>query len=96
MFLSGTFSYLQKWKKTLLIVSHDQSFLDNVCTDIIHLDDKKLYYYRGNYSKHLCALYVFCHSQFTAFFLSLYCDMLICLQRKYSKNIEYNRTMIYL
>jgi ABC-type polar amino acid transport system ATPase subunit len=29
---------LQNWKKTLLIVSHDQSFLDNVCTDIIHLD----------------------------------------------------------
>lgn len=31
-------NYLQNWKKTLLIVSHDQSFLDNVCTDIIHLD----------------------------------------------------------
>ena len=30
-------NYLQNWKKTLLIVSHDQSFLDNVCTDIIHL-----------------------------------------------------------
>ncbi|RNA39507.1 ATP-binding cassette sub-family F member 1 [Brachionus plicatilis] len=44
-------NYLQKWKKTLLVVSHDQSFLDNVCTDIIHLDNQKLYYYRGNYSK---------------------------------------------
>lgn len=42
-------SYLQSWKKTLLIVSHDQSFLDDVCTDIIHLDNQKLYYYRGNY-----------------------------------------------
>ena len=31
-------NYLQNWKKTLLIVSHDQSFLDNVCSDIIHLD----------------------------------------------------------
>ncbi len=31
-------NYLQNWKKTLLIVSHDQSFLDNVCTDIVHLD----------------------------------------------------------
>ncbi|TRY66673.1 hypothetical protein DNTS_008003 [Danionella cerebrum] len=41
--------YLQSWKKTLLIVSHDQSFLDDVCTDIIHLDNQKLYYYRGNY-----------------------------------------------
>lgn len=44
------FSYLQGWKKTLLIVSHDQSFLDNVCNEIIHLDQKKLYYYKGNYS----------------------------------------------
>jgi len=43
-------NYLQNWKKTLLVVSHDQSFLDNVCTDIIHLDQCKLWYYRGNYS----------------------------------------------
>ncbi|XP_077404850.1 ATP-binding cassette sub-family F member 1 isoform X1 [Vanacampus margaritifer] len=42
-------NYLQGWKKTLLIVSHDQSFLDDVCTDIMHLDNQKLYYYRGNY-----------------------------------------------
>lgn len=43
-------NYLQSWKKTLLVVSHDQSFLDNICTDVIHLDQKKLYYYKGNYS----------------------------------------------
>ncbi|KRT78660.1 AAA protein [Oryctes borbonicus] len=43
-------NYLQGWKKTLLIVSHDQSFLDNVCNEIIHLDQCKLYYYKGNYS----------------------------------------------
>ncbi|CAI9621566.1 unnamed protein product, partial [Staurois parvus] len=42
-------NYLQGWKKTLLIVSHDQGFLDDVCTDIMHLDQQKLYYYRGNY-----------------------------------------------
>jgi ATP-binding cassette subfamily F protein 1 len=41
---------LQGWKKTLLIVSHDQSFLDNVCNEIIHLDQLKLQYYKGNYS----------------------------------------------
>ena len=45
------FSYLQGWKKTLLVVSHDQSFLDNVCTDIMHLDMQKLFYYRGNYGR---------------------------------------------
>jgi len=43
-------NYLQMYKKTLLIVSHDQSFLDTVCTDIIHLDQCKLWYYKGNYS----------------------------------------------
>jgi len=43
-------NYLQQWKKTLLVVSHDQAFLDNVCTDVIHLDQQKLQYYRGNYS----------------------------------------------
>ena len=44
-------SYLQRWKKTLLVVSHDQDFLDNVCTDVIHLNQRKLDYYKGNYSK---------------------------------------------
>ncbi|OQR74601.1 ATP-binding cassette sub-family F member 1-like [Tropilaelaps mercedesae] len=44
-------NYLQGWKKTLLIVSHDQSFLDNVCTDIVHLDTQKLFYYKGNYTQ---------------------------------------------
>jgi len=51
-------SYLQNWKKTLLIVSHDQSFLDNVCTDIIHLDQQKLKYYRGNYGNHSSAFVI--------------------------------------
>ena len=42
-------AYLQEWKKTIIIVSHDQDFLNNVVTDIIHLDDRKLIYYKGNY-----------------------------------------------
>lgn len=33
---------------TCLIVSHDSGFLDNVTTDIIHYEKKKLVYYRGN------------------------------------------------
>jgi ATP-binding cassette, subfamily F, member 1 len=41
--------YLQKWKSTLLIVSHDQDFLSAVVTDIIHLEECKLWYYKGNY-----------------------------------------------
>ncbi|KAM8793806.1 ATP-binding cassette sub-family F member 1 [Eudromia elegans] len=42
-------NYLQQWKRTLLVVSHDQGFLDDVCTDIVHLDGQRLHYYRGNY-----------------------------------------------
>lgn len=33
---------------TSLIVSHDSGFLDTVCTEIIHYENKKLAYYKGN------------------------------------------------
>ncbi|CAN3356007.1 [NU+] prion formation protein 1 [Diutina catenulata] len=36
---------------TSLIVSHDSGFLDAVCTDIIHYENKKLAYYQGNLSE---------------------------------------------
>lgn len=36
---------------TSLIVSHDSGFLDIVCTDIIHYENKKLAYYKGNLSE---------------------------------------------
>jgi len=32
-----------------LVVSHDQDFLNSVCTDIIHIYQQKLDYYKGNY-----------------------------------------------
>jgi elongation factor 3 len=35
---------------TSIIVSHDSGFLDNVCTDIIHYEDRKLKRYAGNLS----------------------------------------------
>lgn len=34
----------------LVVISHDKVFLDNVCTHIIHLKDKTLEVYKGNYS----------------------------------------------
>lgn len=43
--------YLQGWRNTLLVVSHDQDFLDSVVTHIIHLDHKKLKYYEGGFEK---------------------------------------------
>ena len=33
----------------MIVVSHDQDFLNNVVTDIIHLQERKLLYYKGNY-----------------------------------------------
>uniref|UniRef100_A0A1I7ZDU8 ABC transporter domain-containing protein n=1 Tax=Steinernema glaseri TaxID=37863 RepID=A0A1I7ZDU8_9BILA len=40
---------LSKYKRTLLIVSHSQDFMNGVCTNIIHLTQKKLVYFGGNY-----------------------------------------------
>jgi ATP-binding cassette subfamily F protein uup len=34
---------------SLLLVTHDRYFLDNVCTDILELENEQLYRYRGNY-----------------------------------------------
>ncbi|KAL6541525.1 ABC transporter F member 4 [Orobanche gracilis] len=41
--------YLTRWKKTLVVVSHDRDFLNTVCTEIIHLHVCKLHCYRGNF-----------------------------------------------
>ncbi|WCJ42305.1 ATP-binding cassette sub-family F member 1 [Euphorbia peplus] len=41
--------YLCRWKKTLIVVSHDRDFLNTVCNEIIHLHDMKLHFYRGNF-----------------------------------------------
>ncbi|EZF58107.1 hypothetical protein H112_08726 [Trichophyton rubrum D6] len=41
--------YLKKHTEvTSLIVSHDSGFLDEVCTDIYHYEQKKLVHYKGN------------------------------------------------
>lgn len=42
--------FLQKQKLSLLLVTHDRYFLDNVCDEIIELDQGKIYHYKGNYS----------------------------------------------
>jgi len=41
---------LKKSKSTLFMVTHDRYFLDNVCTEILELDNNKIHRYRGNYS----------------------------------------------
>ena len=44
--------YLSRWDKILLLVSHSQDFLNNVCTHMVHFTGrKKLVYYDGNYDQ---------------------------------------------
>ena len=43
--------WLKRYAGTLIIISHDRDFLDGVVTTILHLDQKKLRRYAGNYSE---------------------------------------------
>ena len=45
--------YLNRSNITLLMVTHDRYFLDNICSVILELDDETVYTYRGNYSYYL-------------------------------------------
>lgn len=45
--------WLTRSTLTLLMVTHDRYFLDNVCSVILELDDQTIYTYRGNYSYYL-------------------------------------------
>ena len=42
--------YLSRMSASLLMVTHDRYFLDNVCNEIIEIDDRRVYRYKGNYS----------------------------------------------
>jgi ATP-binding cassette, subfamily F, member 1 len=44
-------NYLSKWRKSLVVVSHNQHFLNEICTDIINVENQKLKNYKGNYLK---------------------------------------------
>lgn len=42
-----------EYKGAFVVVSHDRYFLDKVVKKIVEIQDKKIYEYPGNYSKHL-------------------------------------------
>jgi len=42
--------WLKRYAGTLIIISHDRDFLDGVVNVIVHIDDRKLKRYSGNYS----------------------------------------------
>lgn len=45
--------YLRRTNLTLLMVTHDRYFLDRVCSEIIEIDNRTIYSYKGNYSYYL-------------------------------------------
>ena len=45
--------YLSRANISILMVTHDRYFLDRVCSEIIEIDRKQLYQYKGNYSYYL-------------------------------------------
>ena len=45
--------FLSTGNRTLLMVTHDRYFLDNVCSIILELDNKTIYSYKGSYSYYL-------------------------------------------
>jgi hypothetical protein len=42
-------NYLMNWTRTLLVVSHNRDFLNNVAQQMVHFVNKGLVYYKGNY-----------------------------------------------
>ena len=42
--------WLKRYPGTLIIISHDRDFLDEIVNVIVHIDDRKLKRYGGNYS----------------------------------------------
>ena len=49
-----TIAWLEKWilsqTCSVILISHDRGFLDNVCTQILHIAQQKLKVYAGNYT----------------------------------------------
>ncbi|MBB3919356.1 ABC-F family ATP-binding cassette domain-containing protein [Rhizobium fabae] len=52
--LEGTMwleDYIRRYPHTVIIISHDRDLLNNAVNAIVHLDQKKLTFYRGNYDQ---------------------------------------------
>lgn len=50
--LEGTLwleSYVARYRHTVLIISHDRDLLNKACNAIVHLENRKLTFYRGNF-----------------------------------------------
>ncbi len=45
--------YLKSYQGTIILVSHDRYFIDEVCNCVLEISNKQSDYYRGNYSYYL-------------------------------------------
>lgn len=45
--------HLNRHKMSLLMVTHDRYFLDRICTQILEIDEKQIFSYKGNFSYYL-------------------------------------------
>jgi ATP-binding cassette subfamily F protein uup len=45
--------HLSSYSKSILLITHDRYFLDEVCTQIIELEYSKLYHYKGNFQYYI-------------------------------------------
>jgi ATP-binding cassette subfamily F protein 1 len=43
--------YLQNWGKIAIIISHNIGFINNICSYILNIENKKIISYKGNYNK---------------------------------------------
>ena len=43
--------WLLKFDGVILVISHDKAFMDNLCTHILHIEQKTMQIYTGNYSQ---------------------------------------------
>ena len=44
---------MKKYKGSLLVVSHDRNFLDEICNKIVEIENGKINLYKGNYSRYM-------------------------------------------
>ncbi len=53
-----TMYWLEGWIKsyqgTLILISHDRDFIDEIVDEIVHVENQKLNFYKGNYSAFEC------------------------------------------
>lgn len=43
-------SWIKSYQGTLILISHDRDFIDEIVDEIVHVENQKLNFYKGNYS----------------------------------------------